>query len=94
MNIDVFTKYKVKYKRTYCYISSETGEFKEIVDECKKNFNGCELMHFIADFLNEEFVCSLNVFDNMLYMETFNPLTGEGDTISIIFEEEKNKKLG
>lgn len=98
MEINVFGKYKVKRTNNYSYISDRIGEeyyFDKDKSEQEKVISGGELMEWIANDMKDWLTISVNFSDNEIFMEHFNPNTGEsGDilyTIESIYPDKEVK---
>lgn len=89
MNINVFGKYKVKRVHKYSYISDRIGKeyyFNEDKSEQEKVISGGELMEWIADDMKDWLTINVNFSDNEIFMEHFNPNTGESGDILYAIE--------
>ena len=94
MNINIYSKYKVKYN---CY-GGEIDEEKSTPDDIKfKIFNyensvienGGILTERIARYIEQTDFHEITINDNLITIEFFNPSNGEASTINMIIEKEK-----
>jgi len=86
MQITIFSKYKVKYECKYSY-QNEEGEF--IDGECNwdKVINGDELVKLISELIQDKDFIVITSKENYVYIEHFNPMTGEPADYKITYEE-------
>ena len=94
MNINIYSKYKVKYN---CYggeIDEENSTHDDIVFK-KFNYensvieNGGMLVERISRYIEETDFQEITINDNLITIEFFNPNNGEASTINMIIEKEK-----
>ena len=94
MNINIYSKYKVKYN---CY-GGEIDEENSTTDDItfkKFNYensiieNGGILVERISRYIEETDFQEITINDNLITIEFFNPNNGEASTINMIIEKEK-----
>ena len=94
MNINIYSKYKVKYN---CYggeIDEENSTPDDIVFK-KFNYensvieNGGILAERIARYIEQTDFQEITINDNLITIEFFNSNNGEASTINMIIEKEK-----
>ena len=94
MNINIYSKYKVKYR---CY-GGEIDEENSIPDDIAfKKFNyenndiesGGILAEIIARYIEQYDFQGIKINNNLIAIDFFNPNNGEASTINMIIEEEK-----
>lgn len=94
--IDVFSSYEVKQYGRYSYISDKIGNeyfFSDDNIDQTKVINGGLLMEWIANELKDSQVIYVKlVAKNKLYIEDFNPNTGEGSDMYIEWNRVEEKK--
>lgn len=99
MNIDIYSKYKVKYR---CY-GGEIDEENSTPDDITfKRFNyensfienGGILAERIADYIKQPDFQEITINNNLIMIELFNPNNGEASTINIIIEKELEEEYG
>ena len=95
MNINIYSKYKVKYN---CYggeIDEENSTPDDIVFK-KFNYensiieNGGILAKRIARYIKQTDFQEITINDNLITIEFFNPNNGEASTINMIIEKEND----
>lgn len=95
MNIDIYSKYKVKYN---CY-GGEIDEENSTPDDITfKRFNyensviksGEILAERIARYIEQTDFQEITINDNLITIEFFNPSNGEASTINIIIKKEND----
>ena len=94
MNINIYSKYKVKYN---CYggeIDEENSTpdditFKKFNYENSVIENGGILSERIVKYIEETDFQEITINDNLITIEFFNPNNGEASTINMIIEKEK-----
>ena len=96
MNIDIYSKYKVKYN---CY-GGEIDEENSTPDDITfKKFNyenstvesGGILAERIAGSIYQPDFQEITINNNLVTIEFFNPNNGEASTLNIIIEKEEVK---
>ena len=86
MDINVFTKYKVKYTCKYSYIN-EDGDFRDDEAAWEHVLDGWSLIEHIIRLMNDVDFMRILATDKMIYIEHFNPNTGEPADYTYEFEE-------
>lgn len=97
MNINIYSKYKVKY---ICYggeIDEENSTpddivFKTFNYETSIIENGRILVERIARYIEQTNFQEITINDNLITIEFFNPNNGEASTINMIIEKEKSNE--
>lgn len=93
MNINIYSKYKVKYN---CYggeIDEENSTpdyivFKKFNYETSIIESGGILAERIARYMEQTDFQEITITDNSITIEFFNPNNGEASTINMIIEKE------
>lgn len=92
MDINVFTKYKVKYTCEYSYIN-EYGDFSDGHSERESIVDGYTFLTMVYKHIeNYDFIRML-AQDKMVYIETFNPNTGETADYTYEYEETEENEV-
>ena len=97
MNINIYSKYKVKYN---CYggeIDEENSTpdnitFKIFNYENSVIENGGILAERIARYIEQTNFQEITINDNLITIEFFNPSNGEASTVNMIIEKENGDK--
>ena len=92
MNINIYGKYKIKYKN---YGSSIDQEISTPDEHVFKNFryvhtlvvDGTTLTKRIAKYILADHFQEIKIKDNNITVELFNPFWGESSTIEMVIEE-------
>lgn len=87
MDITVFGNYKVEFKGEYSYLN-EDGDFSRDSYCETKIKSGGELIEIIARELKNNELIQFTIKDNVIYLNDFNPQTGEGSDAWITILEE------
>ena len=90
MNINIFSKYKVKYINKYSYISEKIEDeyiFSDDKAEWTKEMDGWSFIKFIIGILEDRDFMSINSIPNGIGIEQFDPSSGETGSIKIEYEE-------
>ena len=96
MNINIYSKYKVKYNCYGAEIDEENSTpdditFKKFNYENNVIENGGILAERIARYIEQTDFQEITINDNLITIEFFNPNNGEASTINIIIEKEVNE---
>ena len=91
MDICIYCKYMVKYKCEYSYIN-EYGDFSDGKVEWVKELDGYELFKLVSNIIKDQYCMRIKTLENSLYIEDFDPNTGETGDYIIYFEEIEDKK--
>ena len=91
MNIDIYSKYKVRFLNSGDYISQEDSTPDDIVfthyeDDKEEIIDGGKLLHIIKYTLDDSYLQEFSVIDNTIRIETFNYNNGESDKYIIVIE--------
>ena len=91
MNINIYSKYKVKYN---CYGAEIDEENSTPDDIAFKKFNndiesGGILAETIARYIERNDFQKIKINNNLIAIDFFNPNNGEASTINMIIEKEK-----
>lgn len=94
MNIDIYSKYKVKYN---CYGGEIDEENSTLDDITFKKFNyensamenGGILAERIARYIEQTDFQEITINNNLITIDFFSPNNGEASTINIIIEKEE-----
>lgn len=86
MDINIFTKYKVKYTNKYSY-RNEEGDFSDGHAEWTKVLDGYTFMSMIFKHVEDYEFMRILIENNMIYIENFDPNSGEASDFKYIFEE-------
>ena len=98
MLINIFSDYKIKFIYKGCHISQEDstpGDLYFAHDEYEKEeiINGGKFMEMIGKYLMNDKIITYFCDKGFIKIENFDPLSGEGNDIVIVFEElEKSDK--
>lgn len=95
MNINIYSKYKVKYN---CYGGEIDEENSAPDDIVFKKFNyetsiiesGGILAERIARYMEQTDFQEITINDNLITIEVFNPNNGEASTINMIIEKDND----
>ncbi len=85
MNIDIYSKYKVKFLSNGAYISQEDSTPDDYVFSHYENveeqiLEGYKVLDIIKQKLDSQYIQEFYVKDNTIKIEIFNYNNGEGDT--------------
>lgn len=86
MDINIFCKYKVKYKCEYSYVN-EYGDFSDDVAEWEKVLDGYNFMTIILKHIEDRDFMRILTTEKMVYIERFDPNSGECSDFKYEFEE-------
>ena len=86
MKVNIFTKYKVHKKCKYSY-KNEYGDFSYGHCEWTKELYCHEFLKLITDSIKDDEFCSISIVGNKIYIDLFNPNTGETSDIYYTYEE-------
>lgn len=92
MNIDIYSKYKVRFLNSGAYISQEDSTPDDIVfthyeDDKEEIIDGGKLLDIIKYKLNDNYLQEFSVIDNTIRIEKFNYMNGEFDKYIIVIED-------
>ena len=90
MNVNIFSKYEVKYKCDYAYRYGDG--FQEDVVEWDKIMNSNELIDLVYNLCKLELFYDLYVKDNKIIVSLFNAMTGESADYKIEYKEVVEKR--
>lgn len=98
MNIDIYSKYKVRFLNSGAYISQEDSTFDDIVfndyeDDKEEIIDGYKLLDIIKYRLNDSYLQELSIIDNTIRIETFNYMNGEGNKYIMEVERINEKEV-
>lgn len=88
MNILVFNKYHLKYKCNYSYLD-EYGDMKLGTTDYEGIVDGSDLIKTIVRLLDDDEFTDIDIKDNVIHIEQFNPMTGETADFTIECEEQE-----
>lgn len=91
MNIDIYSKYKVRFLNSGAYISQEDSTPDDIVfthyeDDKEEIIDGGKLLDIIKYRLDNRYLQELSVIDNTMRIEIFNYMNGESDKYIMVIE--------
>ena len=94
MNINIYSKYKVKYNYFGAGIDEENSTqnditFKRFKYKTSIIENGGILAERIARYIEKTDFQEITINDNLIAIDFFNPNNGEASTINMIIEKEK-----
>ena len=97
IEIDIYSKYFVIVENEYSFVDDETSTPSDWNFKCnitKYDFKAdCkELLEYLYKLINDEYFSDLIIKENKIIINIFNPITGEGDHISIILVRLKDEK--
>ena len=92
MNINIYQKYKVKKTLGVAFIDVENSTLNDISfkDEEKKAeeiLDGGKLIDYIVKLLADRDISEFKIKENIIEIEHFNPLNGEGASTYIEIKE-------
>lgn len=92
MNIDIYSKYKVRFLNSGAYISQEDSTpndivFKHYEDDQEQIIDGGKLLDIVKYRLDDSYLQELSVIENTIRIETFNYMNGESDKFIMVVEE-------
>lgn len=91
MNIDIYSKYKVRFLNSGAYISQEDSTPDDIVfnhyeDDKEEIIDGGKLLDTIKYKLDDRYLQEFSVIDNTIRIEIFNYMNGESDKYIMVIE--------
>ena len=86
MHICMYFDYNIKFTNKYTY-TNEEGDFSRGCESYIKNINGGELIEMLASFFGRTEFSSIDINDNTILINMFDPTTGETENITICVEE-------
>ncbi len=91
MNIDIYSKYKVRFLNSGAYISQEDSTPDDIVfnhyeDDKEEIIDGGKLLTIIKYRLDDRYLQEFSVIDNTIRIEIFNYMNGESDKFIMVIE--------
>lgn len=96
MQIDIYSKYKVRFLNSGARISQEDSTFDDIAFTYYENdkeeiVDGSKLLNLIKSKLDDDYLQEFSVIGNTIRIELFNYNNGESDKYVIVIEEEGDK---
>lgn len=96
MQIDIYSKYKVRFLNSGARISQEDSTFDDIAftyyeDDKEEIIDGGKLLNLIKSKLDDDYLQEFSVIGNTIRIELFNYNNGESDKYVIVIEEEGDK---
>ena len=95
MNIDIYSKYKVKYNYYGAEIDEENSTYEDITFK-RFNYetvvieNGGIVAERIARYIKRTDFQKIKITNNLITIDFFNPNNGEASTINMIIEKEND----
>lgn len=95
MNIDIYSKYKVKYNYYGAEIDEENSTYEDITFK-RFNYenvvieNGGIVVERIARYIELNDFQEIKINNNLITIDFFNPNNGEASTINMIIEKEND----
>lgn len=91
MNIDIYSKYKVRFLNSGAYISQEDSTPDDIVfthyeDDKEEILDGGKLLDIIKYRLDDFYLQEFSVIDNTIRIKMFNYMNGESDKYIMVIE--------
>lgn len=91
MNIDIYSKYKVRFLNSGAYISQEDSTPNDIAfthyeDYKEEIIDGGKLLEIIRHRLDDAYLQELSVINNIIRIEIFNYMNGENDKYIMVIE--------
>lgn len=91
MNIDIYSKYKVRFLNSGAYISQEDSTpddiaFTHYEDDKEEIIDGGKLLTIIKSRLDDSYLQEFSVIDNTIRIEIFNYMNGESDKYIMVIE--------
>lgn len=98
MNIDIYSKYKVRFLSNGAYISQEDSTPDDIVfthyeDDKEEIIDGGKLLDIIKYKLDDRYLQEFSVIDNTIRIEIFNYMNGESDKYIMVIERINEKEV-
>lgn len=96
MQIDIYSKYKVRFLNSGARISQEDSTFDDIAfthyeNDKEEIIDGGKLLNIIKYKLDNDYLQEFSVIGNTIRVELFNYNNGESDKYIIVIEEEGDK---
>lgn len=96
MQIDIYSKYKVRFLNSGARISQEDSTFDDIAfthyeNDKEEIVDGNKLLNIIKSKLDDDYLQEFSVIGNTIRIELFNYNNGESDKYIIVIEEEGDK---
>lgn len=96
MQIDIYSKYKVRFLNSGARISQEDSTFDDIAfthyeNDKEEIVDGNKLLNIIKYKLDDDYLQEFSVMGNTIRIELFNYNNGESDKYVIVIEEEGDK---
>lgn len=96
MQIDIYSKYKVRFLNSGACISQEDSTLDDIVfthyeNDKEEIIDGSKLLNLIKAKLDDNYLQEFSVIGNTIRIELFNYNNGESDKYVIVIEEEGDK---
>ena len=93
MNINIYQKYKVKKLLSIDFIDEENStpnniSFKAEEKKVEEILDGGKLIDYIVKLLSDRDISEFKIKENIIEIEHFNPLNGEGASTYIEIEED------
>lgn len=86
MDINIFTKYKVKHTCDYSYVN-EYGDFSDGHSEWEKVLDGYTFISKIFGHIGDDDFMRILTTEDTIYIEHFDPNSGETSDFKYVFEE-------
>lgn len=98
MDIDIYSKYKVRFLNSGAYISQEDSTPDDIVfthyeDDKVEIIDGGKLLDIIKYRLDDSYLQEFSVINNTIRIEIFNYMNGENDRYIMVIERVKEKEV-
>lgn len=96
MNINIYSKYKVRFLSNDAYISQEDSTpddkvFNHYENDEEEIIDGGKLLDIIKYRLDNSYLQEFSVIDNTIRIEIFNYMNGESDKYIMVIEDLENK---
>lgn len=96
MNINIYSKYKVRFLSSGAYISQEDSTpddkvFNHYENDEEEIIDGGKLLDIIKYRLDDSYLQEFSVIDNTIRIEIFNYMNGESDKYIMVIEDLESK---
>lgn len=95
MRLNIYDTYRIIIKSRSAYRVEEDRFDEELSETVIHHMTYDQVSQFINEKATDKYACELEIVDNIVHIEGFNPMTGEDYTYNMEilkeFEEEKEK---
>ena len=95
MEIDIYSKYYVLVEKEFSYVDAETStpdDWNFKTDKIRTDFycDCLQLLDYIMNLITDEYFSDIIIKEDKITINTFNPITGEGDCVKIYIQRVMN----